>query len=475
MKNTENIYTDEELEQMLYEEQMLSDGAEALRKMGIGEAGDEAPEEPQEAEPLPQEAEPLDGDEEVMKEKSKIEKIEEWLFRRYSFRMNRTTCTLEFMNLTTDDDFRPFEDENLRDIVIELKKMKFSKPKDDLEDLLKSSRVPKFSPIKDYFYGLKLRTFGNIDRLADCVKVDESLGIKIGDFDYNDLWHHYFKKWLIACYLCSMETKHNDVMLILIGAQGRFKTSFLNYLCPPALHNYVVCSHINPSLTDYNTANYLAEKMFLNIDDQMETIFGKDYNSMKAIVSAPDVTNRKLYSTSARKRTRIANLCGSVNEARFLRDSNNRRYLCFKIVDIDPDYRLIDMDQVWAEVAYEVIRTKSNYIFGRDDYANIDLMNAMFETPTEEAETLQVTFTPAEEGSKETTYLMSYSEIKQVLSLVTGNKNLNDFRLQTALRKYGYMPKMARTTRYPNPRNLYAVHCISTLDYVRTKCWEYLP
>lgn len=475
MKNTENIYTDEELEAMQYEEQMLSDGAEALRKMGIGEAGDEAPEEPQEAEPLPQEAEPLDGDEEVMKEKSKIEKIEEWLFRRYSFRMNRTTCTLEFMNLTTDDDFRPFEDENLRDIVIELKKMKFSKPKDDLEDLLKSSRVPKFSPIKDYFHGLKLRTFGNIDRLADCVKVDDSLGIKIGDFDYNQLWHHYFKKWLIACYLCSMETKHNDVMLILIGAQGRFKTSFLNYLCPPALHNYVVCSHINPSLTDYNTANYLAEKMFLNIDDQMETIFGKDYNSMKAIVSAPDVTNRKLYSTSARKRTRIANLCGSVNEARFLRDSNNRRYLCFKIVDIDPDYRLIDMDQVWAEVAYEVIRTKSNYIFGRDDYANIDLMNAMFETPTEEAETLQVTFTPAEEGSKETTYLMSYSEIKQVLSLVTGNKNLNDFRLQTALRKYGYMPKMARTTRYPNPRNLYAVHCISTLDYVRTKVWEYLP
>ncbi len=475
MKNTENIYSDEELEQMQYEEQMLSDGAEALRKMGIGEAGDEAPEEPQEAEPLPQEAEPLDGDEEVMKEKSKIEKIEEWLFRRYSFRMNRTTCTLEFMNLTTDDDYRPFEDENLRDIVIELKKMKFTKPKEDLEDLLKSSRVAKYSPIKEYFYGLKMRTFGNIDRLADCVKVDESLDIKIGAYDYNQLWHHYFKKWLVACYLCSMEVKHNDVMLILIGAQGRFKTSFLNNLCPPALRNYIVCSHINPSLTDYNTANYLAEKMFLNIDDQMETIFGKDYNSMKAIVSAPDVTNRKLYSTSARKRTRIANLCGSVNEARFLRDSNNRRYLCFKIVDIDPDYRLIDMDQVWAEVAYEVIRTKSNYVFGRDDYANIDLMNAMFETPTEEAETLQVTFTPAEEGSKETTYLMSYSEIKQVLSLVTGNKNLNDFRLQTALRKYGYMPKMARTTRYPNPRNLYAVHCISTLDYVRTKVWEYLP
>lgn len=469
MKNTENTYTDEDIEQMQYEERMLVEAEELLRQSGEDDCGTDAP-----TAHLQSSSAEEDPDDEI-KEKSKIEKIEEWLFKRYSFRMNRTTCTLEFMNLTTDEDYKPFEDENLRDIVVELKKKKFSKPKDDLEDLLKSSRVPKYSPIKEYFHNLKMRTFGNIDRLADCIKVDDSLNIKIGDMDYNDLWHHYLKKWLVACYLCSMETKHNDVMLILIGAQGRFKTSFLNNLCPPALRNYIVCSHINPSLTDYNTANYLAEKMFLNIDDQMETIFGKDYNSMKAIVSAPDVTNRKLYSTSARKRVRIANLCGSVNEARFLRDSNNRRYLCFKIVDIDPAYRDIDMDQVWAEVAYESIRTKSNYIFGRDDYANIDTMNAMFETPTEEAETLQITFTPATEGSKETTYLMSYSEIKSILALVTGNKNLNDFRLQTALRKYGYMPKMARTDRYPNPRNLYAVHCISQYDWVRTKVWEYLP
>ena len=411
--------------------------------------------------------------EELGKERAKIEKIEQWLFLNYDFRKNLTTCTLEY-KLKTDNEYVDFQDENLRDIIVELKKLHFSKPKEDLEDLLRSSRVPKYEPIKDYFAGVKLRTFGNIDALADCVSLDQELGITIDGKDYNTLWHEYFRRWLMACYLCSMEVKHNDVMLILIGVQGRFKTSFLNNLCPAPLKSYMVCSHINPSLTDYNTANYLAEKMFLNIDDQMETIFGKDYNSMKAIVSAPDVTNRKLYSTSARKRTRIANLCGSVNEPRFLRDSNNRRYLCFKIVDIDPNYRLIDMNQVWAEVAYECSKLKSPYIFGRDDYANIDQMNAMFETPTEEAETLQITFKPAETGSGETVYLMSYSEIKAVLALATGNRNLNDFRLQTALRKYGYMPRMARTRRYPNPRSLYAVHCISQTEFVRQKVWEYL-
>ena len=464
MKSYKEEYPKENIEYLQEIDPMECDGAEPTDLPAENMPANEA-----DANTKPTASKP---DKNTAEEKTKIEKIEEWLFYNYNFRMNRTTCALEY-KLAMDDEYKDFQDEDMRDIVVELKKMRFTKPKEDLEDLLKSSRVEKFSPIKSYFDGLKLKTFGNIERLANCIRLDTELDINIDGNDYKKLWHIYFRKWLIACYLCSMEIKHNDVMLILIGAQGRFKTSFLNNLCPSALHNYVVCSHINPSLTDYNTANYLAEKMFLNIDDQMETIFGKDYNSMKAIVSAPDVTNRKLYASSARKRTRIANLCGSVNESRFLRDSNNRRYLCFKIVDIDPDYRLIDMDQVWAEVAYEAKRMNTTYIFGRDDYANIDTMNALFETPTEEAETLQTSFTPAREGSHETVYYISYSEIKNVLALASGNKKLNDFRLQTALRKFGYSSRMVRSPRYPNPRNLYAVHCISQLEYVRTKMYDF--
>lgn len=79
-------------------------------------------------------------------EKSKIEKIEEYLFFCYEFRSNRITCMLEFSKdagLTWDE----FQDENLRDLVVDCKKKKFAKPKEDIEDILKSSIVPKYNPV----------------------------------------------------------------------------------------------------------------------------------------------------------------------------------------------------------------------------------------------------------------------------------------------------------------------------------------
>ncbi len=45
------------------------------------------------------------------------------------------------------------------------------------------------------------------------------------------------------------------------------------------MREFLICSHINPSLTDQNTSNFLTEKWFVNIDVQLETIFGKDFNS----------------------------------------------------------------------------------------------------------------------------------------------------------------------------------------------------
>lgn len=390
-------------------------------------------------------------------EKSKIEKIEEYIFWLYSFRLNRMTLTLEF----SKDGIRwqEFQDENLRDLVVDCKKRKFAKPKEDIEDLLKSSIVPKYDPIGEYFAELPSGRHGAIQRLADCIVLDKNIQVEWEGKTYRQLFDTYFRKWLMACYLCNMGIKPNDVMLILIGAQGRFKTSFLNHLTPKNMQNYSVCSHINPSLTDYNTTNYLAEKMFINVDDQMETIFGKDYNSMKAIVSAPDVTNRKLYTSSTRKRKRIANFVGSVNEAAFLRDSNNRRYLCFAIEDILPDYSKVDMDEVWGEVKDMVEATNALYVFGKEDYRCIDQMNRCFEAPTEEMDALVTVFAPAYDdipGGE--TYYCTFSEILRMLRIYTGNNQLKPYNLQTAMRRFGYQRRPMRKDRFACPMYLYSVH-----------------
>ncbi len=415
-------------------------------------------------------------DEKPVVKTAQIDNIQKYIEQAYDFRFNTITQTLEYKE-KRDPFYLPFQEKQKTDIIIQLKRQLFKKPKEDLDDLLNSSLIREYNPIRDYFDSLEHDGRRHIAKLANCITLDDP-DKDIGGYKYRDLFNHYFKQWLMACYLCSTGRIVNDVMMILIGAQGRFKTSFLNYLTPKDLQDYRVCSHINPSLTDYNTSNFLAEKFFINVDDQMETIFGKDYNSMKAIISAPDITNRKLYRATHQRRRRIANFCGSVNESRFLKDSNNRRYLCFAITDISPEYINIDIDAVWAEVKSEADSLNRLYIFGKEDYRMIDLMNTQFEAPTEEDETLRSVFTPVREGVEPTRkliYYVTFSEIMRILRQVSGNNQLRTYNLQTAMRKYGYEPHSYRKERFDNqPRNLYPVQLITYDPYITTQMEQYL-
>lgn len=406
---------------------------------------------------------------------SKIEQIESWLFQNYELRRNTVSYTLEFKQAgESDDAYREMEEEDENDIIYQLKRLGYKKPQDDLQTLLRGRLIPTINPVREYYDVLHLRHPGAVQRLADCIVLDD-IDMNIDGRDYRQLFEEYFDKWLTACYLCNIGLQRNDVMLILIGAQGRFKTSFLNHLCPASMQQYLHCGNINPTISDYNTATYLMERMLINVDDQMENIFGKDYNSMKSVITADFVSRRTLYSKRAKNRRRIANFCGSVNESHFLRDSNNRRYLCFKIKDIRPEYREIDMDDVWAEIKLRADADNRRYVFGKEDFATIDRMNENFMTPTEEDEALHSIFTPAREGDKGT-YLMQFTEILRVLKTITGNNQLKQYSLQTAMRKYGYESRMMRAPFRSSPCNLFCVRIVATHDDLSTAynlCYKY--
>ena len=187
---------------------------------------------------------------------AQIDNIQKYVDQAYDFRFNTITQTLEYKE-KRDQFYLPFQEKQKTDIIIQLKRQLFKKPKEDLDDLLNSSLIREYNPIRDYFDGLEHDGRKHIAKLANCITLDDP-DKDIGGYKYRDLFNHYFKQWLMACYLCSTGRIVNDVMMILIGAQGRFKTSFLNYLTPKDLQDYRVCSHINPSLTDYNTSNFLA-------------------------------------------------------------------------------------------------------------------------------------------------------------------------------------------------------------------------
>ncbi len=404
----------------------------------------------------------------------KILQMQEYLSDYYSFRLNTVTFNLE-KRLKGTKEFVKIEPKDKADLIIKLKSSGFPKPKEDLDDILQSSFVAEYNPIQDYFNNLEYKGKGYIDALIGQVVIDNSMIYTIDEMNYQQLFGFYFRKWLYACFNCFMGVQKNDVMLILIGAQGRFKTSFLNFLCPKAINDYSFTGHINPSLSDYNTATYLTERIFINVDDQMESIFGKDYNSMKSIISQEYLPIRKLYKANHVRKTRIANFCGSVNEPQFLRDSNNRRYLCFLINDIKPTYNKIDIESLWAEVREEVKEFKGTYLFNKNDFANIDEMNNTFHTPSIEEETLKTIFeVPTLENRSKDTYYLQFSEIMKILKDYTEDKQLKNYMLQTSMRKLKMKSVSKKIERFNNqPRYVYELKLLIDKEYMTQKLLQY--
>ncbi len=415
----------------------------------------------------------LEAKKQAIRELQPIEKIRLYLDENYIFRRNTLKNLVEYLPMDSDTKrWEPFEDKQFNDLVIQLEIMGYRAPEKRVEKLLGSSMIADYNAIQDYFDMVGKLTTGSTPaeflRLCECVRLSP-LDIQIGAFCYRELFQYYFFKWLQACYLCGTGKKHNDVMFTLIGAQGRRKTTFLEKLTPPFLSDYSYCGKIDTSASSFEVKQLLSDKFMINIDDQLETIFGKDYNSLKSIISSSSTSYRERYARMTRKHARIANFCGSVNESRFLRDSNNRRYLCFQIDDIDGDaLSHIDIDRVWAEVKKAADSSGVMFPFTMEDINNIDLMNRYFEAPTEECEALNQVFSPANDAPADTPdlYNLSFSEIMYVLRSYTNNNQLKIYNLQTAMRKYQYQSRPARRGG-GNPAYLYPVLLVRDDDGLR--------
>ena len=317
---------------------------------------------------------------------------------------------------------------------------------------MNSDYTPTYHPIRNYFDTLPPYD-GNRDyirELAETVVVDAS---EMEDQKLQYCWYEYLKKWLVGNAATCLGFGSNQTCLILVGKQGIGKTRWLNKLCPQHMQDFLVCSHINPSLTDKNTANYLAEKWFVNIDDQLETIFGRDFNSMKAIITAPFVTNRKVWQKLSKTRPRICSFMGSVNNAKFLSDTENRRYIVFTASKIDHTHG-VEMDKVWSQARHLALN-KYPYWFTTQEMANLNKLNGSYMQTTEEEDWLFKLYRPADPNDPKAMFLMT-SEILSQLNAHSGLK-LNLRRLSRALERLDFGPMISKRFKDKGCRRVYSV------------------
>ncbi|MBK9983843.1 MAG: hypothetical protein IPP15_15990 [Saprospiraceae bacterium] len=394
------------------------------------------PDEPTDDETKPKKRKRADEDSET-----DLEKVIDYLNAEYMFQHNRITEERVFRKkqfaLGEKNEWALLEEEDLNTILIEMKLNRYKVSKEVLTMIIFSRLTKSVSPIADYLSGLLTRKPTGKAAFAALCKT-----IKLtNETEYRKPFERLLWRWLCANAACALGQKINDVCLVFIGGQGTGKTTWLNKLCP--LNDYGYCGHIDPNTTNNETANLLGEKWLINIDDQLETIFGKDFNSLKSVISAPNVSNRKAYARQAKKRARIASFVASVNSTNFLTDTQNRRYLCFEIETVNRELsNAINYDDVWAEVVQALIAGE-RFVFNKDEMAQLNEMNDQFLEVTQEHEWLSLCYVPATDADANVSTL-TMSEILTRLTVVSGNKTLRQSKLLRALERQGFVMRQCR-------------------------------
>ena len=402
------------------------------------------------------------------KTSSKNSEIEAYLSSRYEFRYNTVLGRTEYRS-KNDAHFSKVGRYEINTLRREIDNdIGIITSSDNLYSIIESSFSPRINPIQEYFKALPLVDIGcdegnssisslslkAIPELASCVVVRN-----------HEKWLPYLTKWLVAVVANAMDDREcrNHTCLVLTGEQGKFKTTFLDLLCPPALHGYSYTGKIYPQEKD--TLTYIGQNLIVNIDDQLKALNKRDENELKNLITCPMVKYRMPYDKYVEEHSHLASFVASVNGNDFLTDpTGSRRFLPFEVLSIDIEKaKRISMDKVYAE-AKALLKSGFRYWFDDEEIAELYRESEDFQVQTAEMKLLLRCFEkPAED---ENYSLMTTTEILTYLGIYT-HQPLVAKRMGEALKKAGYI-KVSKRRNGGSPIYVYKMRKILPCPLLQT-------
>ena len=262
------------------------------------------------------------------------------------------------------------------------------------------------------------------DRTEGAERPMESLSESCERSETDRLWRVCFKKWFVGMVASWMyDDVVNHQVLVLIGKQGIFKTTWLEHLIPPALRAYC-CKLANTTQINKDDRLRLAEFGLINLDE-LDSMSSRELNTMKSIITATDVNERAAYGYTKERKIRLASFCASSNRREFLTDiTGNRRWLPFEVESIEnPFQSILPYERMYAQARY-LIQYGFNYWFDLDDIATLEEHNETFRAQESEEQLLPILFDVPAEGRGEfmttaqiSERLVTYGNIKKPMPL----------------------------------------------------------
>ncbi len=307
--------------------------------------------------------------------------------------------------------------------------------------VLKSHRIPYVHPLREYVLSCPDYTPDQPDWigfLAEQVTID-------GDEHDQQLWTICFRKWFVAMVAAWLDDNVvNQQVLVLIGRQGIFKTTWLERLIPPQLRNYS-CKMANAAQLNKDERLRIAEYGLIALDE-IDAMTPRELNVMKSVITASDVAERAAYAYQKERRIRLASFCASGNKKEFLTDiTGNRRWLPFLVRNIqNPFFTTIPYQQIYAQAIY-LIRHDFNYWFDLEDINALELHNEDFRAQENEEQLLPIYFDIPAEGKGKFLTTAEISDILVTRGSIKKPMPLN--RLGILLKQAGFLSKQIGAAR----------------------------
>ena len=211
-------------------------------------------------------------------------------------------------------------------------------------------------------------------------------------------WQTYLRKWLVAMVAAWISDEVvNNVILVLIGEQGSFKTTWFNYLLPPELKQYFY-TKTNANRMTKDDLLTLAQYALVCCEE-LDTMRPAELNQLKAAVTMPSIDERAAYAHFHEHRRHIASFCGTGNNTQFLSDpTGNRRWLPFEVDYIrSPRDRPFPYAGIYSQ-ALALYKSGFQFWFSREEIQELNSHNRQFETPRLEHELVALYFRVPTEG-----------------------------------------------------------------------------
>ena len=322
--------------------------------------------------------------------------IEQFINDNYRLRRNVLSGKVEFkMRDDVTADYRPLTQEAQNSMVIHALREGLDEvcnPKADITMYVNSEEVRMYNPVLAF-----LNDLPKWDGQNHVAKLFSRLpGLSSEQLAFLAVWlRATVVHWL------QLDTLHgNEVVPVLIGAQGCGKTTFLRRLLPCQLREYYL-DHLNLS-NKFDKEMALTNNLLVNLDE-LEAIRPSQHAALKQTLSKNKVNGRPIFGKAQDDRPRYASFVSTTNNPHPLTDATgSRRYICLRIpkgqlIDNAGD---IDYEQLYAQLLYEIRELNAPYWFNNEEVTRIQQLNLAYMQQKDIAEMVKVCFRKPKEGEK---------------------------------------------------------------------------